>query len=67
MEIKIQFARKEQVCDCLLCIKHSELLDTYFKPNIEGFHGSKTLWESVKGFEVYWKELRDFLNKKEIN
>jgi len=39
----------------------------HFKPNIEGFHGSKTLWESVKGFGVYWKELRDFLNKKEIN
>ena len=32
----------------------------------EGFHGSKTLWESVKGSEVYWKELRDFLNKKEM-
>lgn len=33
MEIKIQFARKEQVRDCLLCIKHSELWDTYFKSN----------------------------------
>jgi ribosomal protein S18 acetylase RimI-like enzyme len=31
MKIKIQFAKKDQARDCLLCIKHSELWDTYFK------------------------------------
>lgn len=35
----------------------------HFHPRVEGLHGSKTLWESVKGFETYWKELEDFLDK----
>lgn len=34
---------------------------THFKPKVEGFHGSKTLWETVKGFETYWKALEVFL------
>ncbi len=38
---------------------------THFKPKVEGFHGSKTLWEVVKGFETYWRELEQFL--KNIN
>ena len=38
---------------------------TQFKPQVAGFHGSKTLWESVKGHETYWKALRQFLNKVE--
>jgi alpha-beta hydrolase superfamily lysophospholipase len=38
---------------------------TQFKPQIEGFHGSKTLWESVKGHEIYWKALIKFLIKIE--
>lgn len=34
-----------------------------FKPQVEGFHGSKTLWESVAGYETYWKALEQFLKK----
>lgn len=36
---------------------------THFKPEVEGFHGSKTLWESVKGYDTYWVALEDFLEK----
>ena len=36
---------------------------TQFKPKVEGFHGSKTLWESVKGHEIYWNALIQFLKK----
>ncbi len=36
-------------------------LVTQFKPNEEGFHGSKILWETVKGFETLWKALAVFL------
>ncbi len=36
---------------------------THFKPKEEGFHGSKILWESVKGFEKQWYALELFLNK----
>ena len=43
MEIKIQFARKEQVRDCLLCIKHSELWDTYFKSNTSAENNIKEM------------------------
>lgn len=32
-----------------------------FSPKTEGFHGSKTLWESVKGYEAYWEALLPFL------
>jgi len=34
-----------------------------FKPEsaVDGFHGSKTLWESVKGYEAYWVALKAFL------
>ena len=34
---------------------------TQFKPEVEGFHGSKTLWKSVKGYESYWQALGEFL------
>ena len=36
---------------------------TIFKPepSVDGFHGSKTLWESVKGHESYWAALESFL------
>jgi alpha-beta hydrolase superfamily lysophospholipase len=36
---------------------------TQFKPDVDGFHGSKTLWESVRGFETYWSALLKFLAK----
>jgi dienelactone hydrolase len=35
---------------------------TLFKPDVEGFHGSKTLWKEVKGSETYWQALEQFLN-----
>lgn len=34
---------------------------TQFKPQVEGFHGSKTLWESAKGYETFWQPLKEFL------
>ena len=34
---------------------------TLFKPMVDGFHGSKTLWESVKGHETFWEPLERFL------
>lgn len=40
---------------------------THFKPRVEGFHGSKTLWGSVKGCETYWKALTRFLKNIESN
>ncbi len=35
---------------------------THFKPMEEGFHGSKILWQSVKGYESHWLELARFLD-----
>ena len=32
------------------------------EPSVEGFHGSKTLWETVKGNETYWVALEAFLD-----
>jgi alpha-beta hydrolase superfamily lysophospholipase len=34
---------------------------TVYNPEVDGFHGSKTLWRSVKGHETYWQALRQFL------
>jgi alpha-beta hydrolase superfamily lysophospholipase len=36
---------------------------TQFKPQAEGFHGSKTLWKSVVGSETYWRALEKFLQQ----
>ena len=36
---------------------------TLFMPKVDGFHGSKTLWESVKGHETFWKPLEQFFLK----
>lgn len=36
---------------------------THFKPEVAGFHGSKTLWEAVKGYKTYWASLEKFLKK----
>jgi alpha-beta hydrolase superfamily lysophospholipase len=36
---------------------------TLFKPKVDGFHGSKTLWESVEGYEAFWETLEKFLSK----
>ncbi|MDN5200043.1 alpha/beta hydrolase [Fulvivirgaceae bacterium BMA10] len=35
---------------------------TQFEPEAEGFHGSKTLWASVKGHESFWESLKYFLS-----
>ena len=34
---------------------------TQFKPEEKGFHGSKILWESVKGYEKHWEKLTEFI------
>ena len=44
----------------LLSLVNQKLI-TQFKPTEEGFHGSKILWESVKGYEVLWKAMDKFL------
>ncbi len=33
----------------------------WFKPSIEGVHGSRALWESIKGNEKYWEAFESFL------
>jgi len=38
---------------------------TQFKPNVTGIHGSKALWSTNSGHEVYWKAFKSFL--KTIN
>ena len=35
----------------------------HFKPTVDGFHGSKTLWKEVSGHETYWTSLEKFLKK----
>jgi len=49
----------EQVSDVLKFVDEKYI--TYFKPDVEGFHGARALWDSVKGFETYWKALEYFL------
>ena len=36
---------------------------TDFKPKVEGFHGTKVLWDSTEGNEGYWKSFKKFLLK----
>jgi hypothetical protein len=31
-----------------------------FKPNTEGIHGSRALWESTEGNDKYWEAFEDF-------
>lgn len=56
-------AKKEfhEVCEVLRYVNPKMI--TLFKPTADGFHGSKILWESVKGYETVWKSLRRFLRK----
>ena len=37
---------------------------TGFLPAVEGFHGSKALWESKEGHEAYWEALKKFLKSQ---
>ena len=53
----------EQVTEVLRFVDKKHI--THFKPKVEGFHGSKTIWEVVKGYETYWKALEEFLIKTE--
>ena len=39
---------------------------TLFNPKVDGFHGTKTLWRSVKGHETFWRPLERFLSKHAI-
>jgi len=41
--------------------KIDQSLVTQFKPIEEGFHGSKIMWESVKGYEKVWDAMTAFL------
>lgn len=34
---------------------------THYKPTLEGFHGSRILWESVDGYEQAWSSVEGFL------
>lgn len=56
-------ARKEigEVSQVLRLVSPEQV--TLFKPKVEGFHGSKTLWESVEGHETYWEALQQFLSR----
>jgi len=58
-------AKKEigQVSKALRFIDSKHI--TLFKPKVDGFHGSKTLWDSVKGHETFWDALEQFLSKVE--
>ena len=58
-------AKKEikQVSDVLKFVNDKYV--TQFKPKVEGFHGSKTLWTEVSGSEYYWNALKKFLSNLE--
>lgn len=34
-----------------------------FKPQVDGIHGSRALWEKVEGNETYWTAIKEFLSK----
>ena len=57
MEIKIERAKRDQAHDCLLCIKHSVLWDTYFK-------SSTTAENDLKGM-IAKKQIYVALNKND--
>ncbi|NUM81815.1 alpha/beta hydrolase [bacterium] len=55
---------KKEINQVSNVVKHiNKKYVTHFKPEAEGFHGSKTLWKSVKGFETFWKPLEQFIKK----
>jgi len=56
---------KREITDVTKVLKRiNKKYITQFKPTEEGFHGSKILWESVKGFEKVWAAIDDFLKSK---
>ena len=36
---------------------------THFKPDVEGIHGSRAIWDSTEGHETYWNAFKEFLLK----
>jgi len=36
---------------------------THFKPDVEGIHGSRVIWDSTEGHEAYWNAFKEFLLK----
>ena len=34
---------------------------THFKPDVEGIHGSRAIWDSTEGHEAYWSAFKEFL------
>ena len=59
-------AKKEidEVREAFLNVKAGNI--TLFDPMVDGFHGSKTLCESVMGYETFWEPLERFLFKHAI-
>jgi len=54
---------KKEIEETKEVLRHVDTkLVTQFEPSEEGFHGSKILWESVKGYERLWDELEKFLD-----
>jgi alpha-beta hydrolase superfamily lysophospholipase len=37
---------------------------TQFEPQVDGFHGSKVLWNEIPGSESYWHSLKAFLGEQ---
>ncbi len=56
-------SKKEGVKAALIFNKAQNDANTQYIPNFEGNHGSKALWKSNEGHELYWKEVTLFLNK----
>ena len=55
-------AAKKEIEEASQVVRHVNSSHiTQFKPKVEGFHGSKTLWKSVKGYESYWRASEKFL------
>ena len=50
MEIKIQLAKIDQARDCLSCVRHSDLWETYFKSNATV---ENNIREKIKKKQVY--------------
>jgi dienelactone hydrolase len=40
---------------------------THFKPSTKGIHGSRALWNSTEGNEMYWDSFQLFLSENSVN
>lgn len=38
----------------------------FYLPTLEGFHGSRALWEEKEGHELVWKEVKEYLKSLEL-